>query len=87
MTSSMYNSIQQFNEGGVKKIEKVVKKFICEKEDFADLVLGLKESLFELGRDLLKEIIEDMSVTSVTLSYSLKSYNEDISIYKWREFL
>jgi hypothetical protein len=28
MTSSMYNSIQHFNEFGVKRIEKTVKNFI-----------------------------------------------------------
>jgi len=56
----MYNSIQQFNELGIGKIEKVVSKFISEEEDFADLVFGLKENLFELGRNILTEVLEDM---------------------------
>ena len=62
MASSMYNSIQQFNGSGVKNIEKVVQKFISEPENFADLVLGLQGCLFELGRDLLEEILEDMNM-------------------------
>ncbi|WP_243120216.1 UPF0236 family transposase-like protein [Caloramator sp. E03] len=60
MTSSMYNSIQQFNEFGVKKIEKEIKNFISERKDFADLVLGLREELFELGKNILTEVLEDM---------------------------
>lgn len=60
MTSSMYNSIQHFNEFGVKRIEKKIKNFIEEGKDLADLVLGLKEDLFKLGRDILKEVLEDM---------------------------
>ena len=43
MTSSMYNSIQHFNEFGVKKIEEKIKSFLSEGKDLADLVLGLEE--------------------------------------------
>jgi hypothetical protein len=60
MTSSMYNSIQHFNEFGVKRIEKTVRNFIKEGRDLTDLVLELKEDLFKLGRDILKEVLEDM---------------------------
>jgi REP element-mobilizing transposase RayT len=56
----MYNSIQHFNECGVPKIEKEIKNFIKEGKDIADLVLDIKESLFELGRDILTEVLEDM---------------------------
>jgi len=56
----MYDSIQQFNEFGVKNIEKVIKKFIKNKKDIADLVLELKENLFELGRNIVTEVLEDM---------------------------
>ena len=56
----MYNSILHFNEFGVRKIEETVKEFIKEGKDIADLVLGLKENLFELGRNMLEEILEDM---------------------------
>ena len=60
MTSSMYNSIHHFNEFGVKKIEKTIKEFIKEGKDLGDLVFGLEESLFELGRNILVEVLEDM---------------------------
>lgn len=56
----MYNSIQHFNEFGVRKIEKKVKTFVREGKDLADLVLGIKEDLFELGRNILVEILEEM---------------------------
>lgn len=56
----MYNSIQHFNEFGVSKIEKVITTFVAEKKDLADLVLGLQESLFELGRNIVTEVLEDM---------------------------
>lgn len=56
----MYNSIQQFNEFGSRKIEETIKKFIAEKKDLGDLVLGLQESLHELGRNIIAEVLEDM---------------------------
>jgi hypothetical protein len=56
----MYNSIQHFNEFGVKKIEEIVRNFVSKKKDLADLVLGLRESLFELGRNIVTEVLEDM---------------------------
>jgi len=60
MTSSMYNSIQHFGEFGVKKIEEKIKDFIINKKDLADLVFGLQEDIFELGRNILQEVIEDI---------------------------
>lgn len=56
----MYNSIQHFNEFGAKKIEETIRNFISDKKDLADLVLGLRESLFELGRNIVIEVLEDM---------------------------
>lgn len=56
----MYNSIQHFNEFGFRKIEKTIETFIAEKKDLADLVHGLQESLFELGRNIVTEVLEDM---------------------------
>jgi len=56
----MYNSIQHFNEFGLRKIEKVIETFVAEKKDLADLVLGLQENLFDLGRNILSEVLEDM---------------------------
>ena len=56
----MYNSIQHFGEFGVKKIEAKIKSFVNEGKDLADLVFGLQEDLFEFGRNILQEVIEDM---------------------------
>ncbi|MGE5631066.1 MAG: UPF0236 family transposase-like protein, partial [Caulobacteraceae bacterium] len=56
----MYNSIQHFNEFSTRKIEETIKNFISQKKDIADLVLGLQESLFELGRNIVTEVLEDM---------------------------
>lgn len=56
----MYNSIQHFNEFGAKKIEETIRNFISDKKDLADLILGLRESLFELGRNIVTEVLEDM---------------------------
>lgn len=56
----MYNSIQHFNEFGAKKIEETIRKFISDKKDLTDLVLGLRESLHELGRNIITEVLEDM---------------------------
>lgn len=56
----MYNSIQQFNEFGLRKIEKTIENFVAEKKDIADLVFGLQESLFELGRNIVAEVLEEM---------------------------
>ena len=56
----MYNSRQHFNEFGTKKIEEIIRNFVSEKKDLADLVLGLRESLFELGRNIVTEVLEDM---------------------------
>ncbi len=56
----MYNSIQQFNDFGVKKIEERIKSFISESKDIADLIFGLNEDLMHLGREIITEVLEDM---------------------------
>jgi hypothetical protein len=56
----MYNSIQHFGEFGIKKIEEKVKDFIINRKDLADLVFGLQEDIFELGRNIIQEVIEDI---------------------------
>lgn len=56
----MYNSIQHFNEVIVGKIEESIKNFINEQKDLADLINGLEENLFELGRNIIVEVLEDM---------------------------
>ncbi len=56
----MYNSIQHFNDFGLRKIEKIIETFVAEKKDLADLVLGLQESLYDMGRNIVAEVLEDM---------------------------
>ncbi len=56
----MYDSIQHFNEFGVKKIEETIKKFLIESKDIADLVIGVQNSLFELGRNIITEVLEQL---------------------------
>jgi len=55
----MYNSILQFNEFGVKILEKVIKKFIeKQKQDIGDLVMSLEKPLKELQCNLVAETLE-----------------------------
>ena len=55
----MYNSILHFNEFGVKKIEKVIKEFMENKnKNLGDLVMELEKPLQELQREIIKETIE-----------------------------
>jgi hypothetical protein len=57
----MYNSIQQFNQFGVKNIEKIIGNFIeQENHDIADLVIGLQKPLQELQCMLISETIESL---------------------------
>lgn len=70
----MYNSIQHFGEFGVKKIEAKIKSFVNEGKDLADLVFGLQEDLFEFGRNILQEVIEDMDEHLRTSSVRKKQW-------------
>ena len=63
----MYNSIQHFNEFGLKKIEKVIETFVTEKKDLADLVLDLQETLFELGETSWPKFWKIWTITSGTV--------------------
>ncbi len=55
----MYNSILQFNELGVKKLEEIIKNFIEQpKQDIGDLVMSLDKPLKELQRSLIAETLE-----------------------------
>lgn len=57
----MYNSILHFNEFGVAKIEKVIKKFMEDSsKDIGDLVMDLEKPLQELQRAIIKETIEEI---------------------------
>lgn len=55
----MYNSIQHFNEFGVKKIEEIIMNFIEQQgKDVGDLVTGLEKPLQELHCSLIAETLE-----------------------------
>jgi hypothetical protein len=70
----MYNSIQHFGEFGVRKIEAKIKNFVDEGKDLADLIYGLQEDLFEFGRNILQEVIEDMDEHLRTSSLRKKQW-------------
>src|SRR5699024_2961709 len=53
-------SIHYFNEIIAGKIEENIKNFIEERKDLTDLIYSLQENLFELGRHILVEVLEDM---------------------------
>lgn len=56
----MYNSIQQFLDFGIANIRETVKSFIEQGDDVANLVLGLQKDIFELGRNIVSEVLEGM---------------------------
>lgn len=56
----MYNSIQHFLDFGIENIKDTVKEFIGKGDDVANLVLGLQKDIFELGRNIVSEVLEEM---------------------------
>ncbi len=56
----MYNSIQQFLDFGIANIRETVKSFIEQGDDVANLVLWLQKDIFELGRNIVSEVLEGM---------------------------
>ena len=55
----MFKSIQQFEESGIKKLEKVIESFIKDPKDMASFVYGIRDEVTALGLDLIKETLED----------------------------
>lgn len=55
----MINSIQHFEESGIKKLEKVVEKFLKDPKDMASFVYGIRDEVIALGLDIIKETLED----------------------------
>lgn len=71
----MHNSIQQFVELGVKKIEKVIENFITDKEmNIGELVLELGKPLQELQRELVAETIESVDEVYRNSTYRTGKY-------------
>jgi hypothetical protein len=55
----MILSIQQFERTGIKKIEKVIEKFLQDPTNMAAFVQGIQTEVIALGLDLIKETLED----------------------------
>ena len=55
----MYNSILQFHELGVKKLEKIVRNYCANpNQDIGDFIMVLDEELKKLQRNIISETIE-----------------------------
>lgn len=55
----MIKSIQQFEEFGISKLEKVIEKFMKDPKDMASFVYGIRDEVIALGLNLIKETLED----------------------------
>ena len=55
----MIKSIQQFEESGIKKLEKIIESFMKNPKDMASFVYGIRDEVIALGLDLIKETLED----------------------------
>ena len=51
----MIKSIQQFEESGIKKLEKIIESFMKDPKDMASFVYGIRDEVIALGLDLIKE--------------------------------
>jgi len=56
----MIKSIQQFEEVGVKKLEKLLKTFVQEPQKHAEFIYGMTDHVIQLGLDLIAETFESM---------------------------
>ena len=71
----MHNSIQQFMEFGVKKLEKVIESFINDKEmNIGEFVLELGKPLQELQCEIIAETIESIDETYRNSIYRTDRY-------------
>ena len=55
----MIKSIQQFEESGIKKLEKIIESFMKDPKDVASFVYGIRDEVVALGLNLIKETLED----------------------------
>jgi hypothetical protein len=77
----MYNSINHFIEFGVKNIEKRVKDFVSNGGDLADLILNLKEDVFELIRNILQEVVKSKLVCKLPRHFKCSNQPMVASVY------
>ena len=64
----MYNSIQQFNQFGIKNLENIVSNFYKNTNDVYNLVEGIRKSVVELGCNMIQEIFNDINTAIVESS-------------------
>lgn len=55
----MINSIQHFEEKGIRKLEKVVENFFKNPKDMASFISGIEKEVIALGLDIIRETLED----------------------------
>lgn len=55
----MINSIQHFEEIGIRKLEKVIESFIKNPKDMASFVTGIEKEVVSLGLDIIRETLEN----------------------------
>lgn len=55
----MYKSIQQFEETGIIKLEKIIERFLTEPQKMAEFVYGIQDELTFLALAIIKETLED----------------------------
>ena len=55
----MIKSIQQFEEIGIKKFEKIIEKFMKNPKDMTAFVYGIRDEVIAFGLEIIKETLED----------------------------
>ena len=71
----MHNSIQQFMEFGVNKLEKVIERFVNDKQmNIGEFVLELGKPLQELQCEIIAETIESIDETYRNSAYRKERY-------------
>ena len=70
----MIKSIQQFEEFGVKILEKVLKTFAKEPQKQAEFIYGITDSVIQLGLDLIAETFESMDDEIRSSGYRKKKW-------------
>ena len=53
----MIKSIQQFEESGIKKLEKIIESFMKDPKDMASFVYGILDEAITLGLNLIKVVL------------------------------
>ncbi len=55
----MYKSIQQFEEAGIKKLEKAVEDYMKNPQNMAEFVYDIRDGVIELALNIIQETLED----------------------------